>query len=348
MLEFFESCELEFFSRGRKGTMLPNSSLMLLTYLTKSLFWDSLIFLFILSGGMIAAYGFWTKQKPPWVRALLITTGSIFTLTIVYGSFIEPRMITITEGSIILPTVDDLTIAAISDLHVGPYKGKRYIGKVVEKINALEPDLVFLLGDYVYFGGDPRDDLVPLQNLRARYGVFGVMGNHEYGCMSGGEGKAHMYGTFDASRKVRRSLERSGVTMLNNESVEIDLEDDGLLFVAGIDDACSMKDDVLAALPEITQKSSIILLAHDPSVILDNQTTYAHLIVAGHTHGGQIRLPFIGPVPSLPTQLPRSYDQGLFPIDQNTVLALTRGVGESGPRARLFAPPEILLLRMKN
>lgn len=321
---------------------------MFFTYLTKSLFWDSLIFLFILFGCTLVAYGFWNKKKSKWVRIPLITFGSLFTLTIIYGSFIEPRLITITEGIITLPTVDDLTVVAISDLHVGPYKGKNYIGRVVEKINALEPDIVLLAGDYVYFGGDPGDDLVPLQNLRARYGVFGVMGNHEYGCVPGEGGKSHMYGTFDASRKVFRALERSGVRILMNESVEVDLEEGGPLFVAGIDDTCSMKADVMAALPEITQKSSIILLAHDPSIILDNQTTYAHLIVAGHTHGGQIRLPFIGPVPSLPTQLPRSYDQGLFQIDKNTTLAITRGVGETGPRARLFAPPEIMVLRAVN
>ena len=334
---------------------------MFLTYLTKSLFWDSLIVLFILFGCAPVVYGFRKKHRSQWVRIPLIVFGFIFTITIIYGSFIEPRMITITEAQITLPTVSDFTIVTISDLHVGPYKGKKYLGKVVEKINALEPDIVLLAGDYVYSGGDPVDDLTPLRNLRARYGVFGVLGNHEYGCMSGGGGKSHVYGTFDASRKVLRALERSGVKMLNNESVEIDLEEGGLppeaprsraqggpLFVAGIDDQCSGQSDLLAALPEITQKSSIILLAHDPSLILDTQTTYAHLIVAGHTHGGQIRLPFIGPVPSLPTQLPRSYDQGLFQIDQNTVLAITRGVGESGPRARLFAPPEILVLRVNN
>lgn len=328
--------------------MLQHLFLMFFTYLTKSLFWDSLIALFILCGIALVFFGVKAERKSRWIRIPAIVFGSLFSLTVAYGSFIESRLITVTEADITLPTVNNLSIAAISDLHMGPYKGKEYIGKVVEKINALQPDLVFLLGDYVYFGGDPGDDLTPLADLRARYGVFGVMGNHEYGCTSGGGGKSRVYGTFDASRKILRALERSGVRMLNNESVEVDLIEGRSLFIAGIDDACSRRDDVLAALPEITKKSSIILLAHDPSVILDNQTTYAHLIVAGHTHGGQIRLPFIGPVPALPTQLPRSYDQGLFPIDQNTVLAITRGLGESGPRARLFAPPEILVLRVRS
>src|SRR3989344_2490641 len=201
---------------------------MFLTYLTKSLFWDSLIVLFILFGCALVVYGFRKKHRSQWVRIPLIVFGFIFTITIIYGSFIEPRMITITEAQITLPTVSDFTIVTISDLHVGPYKGKKYLGKVVEKINALEPDIVLLAGDYVYSGGDPVDDLTPLRNLRARYGVFGVLGNHEYGCMSGGGGKSHVYGTFDASRKVLRALERSGVKMLNNESVEMDLEEGGL------------------------------------------------------------------------------------------------------------------------
>ncbi len=319
---------------------------MILTYLFQSLFWDILILLFLLAGGALCVFSIRAKKLPRFIRIALFFIGSVGFLTIFYGSFIEPRMITITEGEITLPTVENLTIVALSDLHVGPYKGKGFLQKVVERVNALNPDLVLLVGDYVYHDSDPGDRLTPLKGLHAKYGVFGVMGNHEYGCMPR-EGKSIIYGTFDGSRKVLRALERVGVRMLTNESVQVSLDEGGPLFIAGIDDECSARDDLLAALPEITQKSSIILLAHDPSIILDNQVTYAHLIVSGHTHGGQIRLPFIGPVPSLPTQLPRSYDQGLFPIDQNTILAITRGLGETGPRARLFAPPEILLLRIK-
>ena len=92
------------------------------------------------------------------------------------------------------------------------------------------------------------------------------------------------------------------------------------------------------ALPKPQHKAPIIMLAHDPSVILENHARYPHLIVSGHTHGGQIRLPFIGPIGRLPTQLGRKYDQGLFAVDKDTTLAITRGVGESGARARLFAP----------
>ena len=321
---------------------------MIWTYFTMSLFWDGLILLFVAGGGGLVWIGlkkrFWSKFR----RVPLIVVGAAFSFTVLYGSFIESRMISITEERVSLPTVEKLTIVALSDFHVGPYKGRGFMQRLVQKVNALSPDLVLLAGDYTYHGSDPADHLAPLQELKARYGVFGVMGNHEYNCLSHRGKSSTYYGTFDGSNVVLRTLERLNVRMLNNESVEVPLEEGGPLFIAGIDDACSGHDNLESALPKTSQKSSVILLAHDPSVILDNRSSYANLIVSGHTHGGQIRLPFIGPLPALPTQLPRSYDQGIFPLDGNTTLAITRGVGETGPRARLFAPPEILVLRIKN
>ena len=151
---------------------------------------------------------------------------------------------------------------------------------------------------------------------------------------------------FDHSLRVRRALERVNVTVLRNESREVRAEG-GSLFIAGVDDACTGRDDLGLALPKVRQKAPIVLIAHDPSVILDNRAGYPHLIVSGHTHAGQVRLPFIGPLTALPTQLGRSFDQGIFEVDGNTVLAITRGVGESGARARFLAPPEIMVLRVK-
>ncbi|HLC76204.1 MAG TPA: metallophosphoesterase [Candidatus Peribacterales bacterium] len=320
---------------------------MLWTYLTVSLFWDVLILLLI-GGGVILV---WLANRSVgwllWQRLLLGTCGVLISLTVFYGSFIEPQLITITEAEVKLPTASDLTIVVLSDLHVGPYKGERFVRRLVDKVNAISPDFVLLAGDFIYHGADPADRLSPLENLHTRYGVFGVLGNHEYNCIPHKGGGRTFYGTFDGSQVVRRALERSGVKVLSNAFAEVVLEQGGPLFIAGVDDECSGHNDLESALPDTTQKSSLILIAHDPSVILQNQSSYANLIVAGHTHGGQIRLPIIGPVPSLPTELSRSYDQGIFAIDQNTTLAITRGVGETGPRARLFAPPEILVLRVR-
>lgn len=326
-------------------------------YLTQALQWDVAIFCLIVGGLWLTAYAWRAKKRTLVSRILSGGIGFIIASIVLYGSFIEPQIITVTERQITLPTAQNITIAVLGDLHVGPYVGKRFVRRVVKKVNALSPDMVLLVGDFTYYSSDPGDSLNPLQDLsKAPLGVYAVLGNHDYGCFQHRDGSTY-FGTFDASSRVIRALERMGVRVLRNESIEVRAGDDqglsgllglsGPLFVAGLDDECSGRDNLAATLPKTTRKSSVILLAHDPSVILDKNTTYANLIVSGHTHGGQIRLPFLGPVVSLPTQLPHSYDQGLFDIDKNTTLAITRGLGEAGPRARLFAWPEIMVIRVR-
>ena len=190
--------------------------------------------------------------------------------------------------------------------------------------------------------------LAALADLHPRYGTFAVLGNHEYSCRNSETVYGFLGGAgSDYSLPVRRALERTGAIVLENTWQEIAI-DTGLLFIGGVDDSCSRREDIVAAMPEVLKKSPLILIAHNPDIILEGLARRPHLIVAGHTHAGQIRLPFIGPIAPSPTQLGWDYDQGIFPVDANTTLAITRGVGESSPRARLFAPPEILLIHAKG
>ena len=326
---------------------------MFSSYTIHALPWDVAIVLFI-GGGVTIAFSAWKSSKRAvlrgqkwrwWVMAFF---GIFFSLVIIYGSFIEPQMLTVTERELSLPMKENMKIVVLSDLHVGPYKGRRFVQKVVDKVNALEPDLVLLAGDYIYFGSDPLNHLVPLKDLHPRYGTFAVLGNHEYSCRSVGT----VYSLLgkpggDYSLPVRRALERSGVTVLRNDWREVPIET-GLIFIGGVDDSCTKREDLNRAMPEVLKQSPLILIAHNPDIILEGQARRPHLIVAGHTHAGQIRLPFLGPIAPCPTQLGWDYDQGVFDVDANTKLAITRGVGESSPRARLFAPPEILVLNAKG
>lgn len=324
-----------------------------MSYNIHALPWDLAILLFLVGGMSLAVFS-WKQAQGSVLAAqkrrftALGIFGIFFTLVIFYGSFIEPQILTVTESELSLPMKADMKIVVLSDLHVGPYKGTRFVQRVVDKVNALNPDLVLLAGDFIYFGSDPLNHLVPLKDLHPRYGTFAVLGNHEYSCHSGGT----VYRLLgepggDYSLPVRRALERSGVTVLRNDWREV-VMDTGLLFIGGVDDSCTKREDLNRAMPEILKQSPLILIAHNPDIILEGQARRPHLIVAGHTHAGQIRLPFIGPIAPCPTQLGWDYDQGLFDIDANTKLAITRGVGESSPRARLFAPPEIMLLHAKG
>lgn len=261
-----------------------------------------------------------------------------------YGIFVEPQLLTVTTIPVRLPVSQPLRVVVLSDMHMGAYKGPAYLQRVVQKTNELMPDIVLLAGDYILADTPATaaaDALAPLANLRPAVGTFGVLGNHDHGLFS-------IFGNLhdpasDHSDVLARALETANVTVLSNSSALLTLGLDRIA-IAGIEDHWMPDSDVGKALKGIPANVPTLLVAHNPDVALDPRSAAARIIVTGHTHGGQIRLPGIGPLPRLPTRLGRVYDQGLFRIHDNTALIITRGVGESGPRMRLFAPPEVLLL----
>lgn len=271
----------------------------------------------------------------------VVSLIGIFTL--LYGAIIEPQLITVTRSSIELDTVRPLRIAVISDLHLGPYKGSRYLARVVDRINALVPDIVLIGGDLVLTDevtAELLSELRPLRDLHPSIGTFAILGNHDHGMFRRAVNHAR---PPDHSEMLEQALTANNVTVLRNTSVILRLFDSRVA-IAGVDDAISGQADIIKTLANIPNDMPVILLAHNPDVILDPAALRAQVIVAGHTHGGQIRLPWYGPLATLPTHLGRTFDQGLFTLKNGSILAITRGIGESGPRMRLFAPPEILLL----
>lgn len=270
--------------------------------------------------------------------------SAIFFGLIAYGSFVEPSLVTVTRVQIPFPLRSSVKIAVISDLHVGPYKGARYIERVVRRINAELPDAVIIAGDLILteeLGPQNLRDLEPLKNLRPALGTFAILGNHDHGVyrlFSPGQ-----YRPPDRSDVLAERLRSFGLIVLENAQSEIRIGDEAFR-IAGIEDALSGEADIVQTLQDVNENSPVILVSHNPDIILDPLSKLASIIVSGHTHGGQIRIPGYGPISALPTHIGRKYDQGIFTLDSDTTLAITRGVGESGPRARLFAPPEILLI----
>ena len=261
-----------------------------------------------------------------------------------YGSFVEPRLIAVSEYDVRLPLRAPLKIAVLSDLHIGPYKGKQFLERIVQRTNDLLPDLVFLVGDFIF---DPDIDfsaLSSLENLHPSIGTYAILGNHDQGQYQSIFGKRIL--RPDLGDNITTTLSDLGIRVLRNEHVIIPVVDESMV-LAGIDDIWTAHADIDAAFANLTPESPLILLVHNPSIIDKPQSHAAHLIVAGHTHGGQIRLPWIGPIPPLPTTLGPSFDHGIFSVDADSTLAITRGAGETNARARLFAPPEIMLLHVK-
>jgi predicted MPP superfamily phosphohydrolase len=279
---------------------------------------------------------------------LLGVLALVATLTVIYGTFVEPKLLTVTRATIPIKLHRQLTIVVLSDLHVGPYVQEAEIRRVVEKANQLMPDLVLLAGDYVQQDRGDAETLAalnPLSDLKPSIGTFAVFGNHDHGVSRWLHGLKYM--PADPSPLIAEKLRNLGITLLVNQSMKLDLGADTLT-IAGVDDAWSKNADLVATLKERDPASPTILLSHNPDVILDPLSGEANLIVSGHSHGGQIRLPWIGPLTPLPIRIGTDKSMGVFSLSEGHTLAVTRGIGMLGPRARLFAPPEIMLLRTET
>ncbi len=250
-------------------------------------------------------------------------------LVVVYGSFVEPRMLTVRRYGV---RIGDgrraLTVALISDTHLGQYRHREWLEEVVRRVNALGPDLVVIDGDIVS-NASGIEELAPLADLRGRFGTYAALGNWDYHA-----------GAVD----VRKRVESYGVEVLTNESVPIGV-DGAEVRLAGLDDVRYGHPDIDAALRDVAPGTPTILLVHNPDAASLAESRGVDLILAGHTHGGQIRLPLLGPVPHMPITIGQQFDRGLFFYGPSR-LFITPGVGESGPRARLFDPPEISFLRV--
>jgi len=221
-------------------------------------------------------------------------------------------------------------IAQITDLHVGPTIGRAYVEHIVQRVNALEPNLVAVTGDLVDGSVEQLGNLVePIAQLKAPDGAFFVTGNHEY--------------FVPGLEQWLQFLKERGLRVLRNERVSIRGSDG--FDLAGIDDLTAKSygrghgADLPRALAGRTQDRAVVLLAHQPRQVKDAVALGVDLQLSGHTHGGQI-FPF-----SLLVGLFEPYLAGLFKLGQ-TQLYVSRGSGYWGPPMRLGAPAEITLIEL--
>lgn len=175
-------------------------------------------------------------------------------------------------------SLDGLTIVQITDLHVNAFNPEHKVQEIVDSVNALEPDLILLTGDIVDGTTSKREkDISPLKNLKAKYGVFGSAGNHEY------------YSGYDAWQE---KLPEMGIHMLNNSHVVLSIYETPLV-LAGITDPVAAQfrrpvPNVAAALEGSLPEAVRILMAHRPQDAEIHATAGIDLQLSGHTHGGQI------------------------------------------------------------
>jgi hypothetical protein len=254
---------------------------------------------------------------------VLTTTGSIG-----YARKVEPGRLSIeqiqTPLKELAPALEGFKIIHMSDFHLHPYTQIDLIRQAVAVANQLNPDLVVLTGDYVQQGADSIFELAPaLADLKARYGVFTILGNHDL---------------WTNRTVVQTGLKEARVPLLLNQGVTLNVGG-APLYLAGLDDAWSGKPDLAAAMANRPGYAPVILLVHEPdladSLAADGRIS---LQLSGHSHGGQVRLPGLG-APILPP-LGKKYDQGLYRVGQMW-LYTTRGVGLGPVPVRFNCPPEV-------
>ncbi|MGE5512181.1 MAG: metallophosphoesterase [Bacteroidota bacterium] len=247
-----------------------------------------------------------------------------------------------------------LTIAALADIHAGGWiMPVERVHAIAEQTNALQPDLVVLLGDFAAsrtYGGQP----VPAQEwsqalsvLRAPLGVHAILGNHDWwdDLVAQREGKGPVFG--------RRMLERAGIPVYENDATR--LKKDGHAFwLAGLADQLALinraggrrryrgVDDLAGTLARVKDDAPVILLAHEPDVFPAVPDRVA-LTLSGHTHGGQVRL--LGYSPVVPSRYGNRYAYGHI-VEDGRNLIVSGGLGCSVLPVRLGVPPEIVLIHV--
>lgn len=269
------------------------------------------------------------------ILSLLMIVLSAISI-VMYIRHIEPKILLNREYTIEpekTVSKEQLKIVQFSDVHLGFNYSIKELEKVVKKINKLKPDIVVFTGDLMDTPAQyqERDKIGKvLAQIQSKYGKFAVWGNHDYG---GGGIKYY-----------ESIMEEGGFQLLKNEHQSLLLENGKHINVVGLDDGLLGKPNSNKAFIEMKDSDFNLLIMHEPDLILDVNKKYVDLALAGHSHGGQIQLPFIGPVitPVLATE----YIYGMYELENNTYLYVHGGIGTTRIPVRFLSPPEIVTINV--
>lgn len=267
----------------------------------------------------------WRRRRGRWLAALLLAGCAVFA----WARFAEPNWIRV-QRTTLTGTGAQARVALISDLHLGVYKGRQDLRRLVERINALQVDAVLIAGDLTYepAGSALAPLFAPLSQLRAP--AFAVLGNHD-----------QQKPGPDIDAELRTALALHGVTVVEGRQVALK----GFR-LAGLGDRWAHRDDpsFLTALPP---QGPLLVLAHNPDSAVALPPRRVSLVLSGHTHGGQIRIPWLYKR-VIPSQYGFDRGEQLLQTPQGPVRVFTTvGTGEIGLPLRLFNPPTIDVLELR-
>jgi uncharacterized protein len=260
------------------------------------------------------------------IQFVLLVCTSLF-LCSIYAHKIEPFWFEVKQIDITLPQLDrafaGYRIVQISDLHAGDIINRKHLNSVIDAVNEQKPDLVVITGDHVSRLPRRYVDLLDIYaRLHARDGTLAILGNHD---------------VYNDADPIRTALKMNGVKLLENDVYTLERER-ATLHIAGVGDVFAKEDKLDRVLAQLPPTGAAIMLAHEPDFADEVAATKRFgLQLSGHSHGGQIRLPFFdGYVP----ELAQKYPLGRYQVG-DMIQYTNRGIGSVKIYARFNCRPEI-------
>ncbi|NFN04225.1 metallophosphoesterase [Clostridium botulinum] len=257
-----------------------------------------------------------------------------------YSIYVEPNLLSVKNieinNSSNIKNEDTIKIAQISDIHLGEYYAIDKLEKLVNKVNSQNADIIVFTGDLfdnVSKFEDTSKVAPILKKLNANIGKYAIYGNHDYG---GG-----------AKNIYKNVMEDSGFKILVNEQANVKLDSGKTMSILGLDDALLGNPDVEKTARNIKGSNYNLLLLHEPD-LSDKFVSYnIDLILAGHSHGGQVKIPFLGEIVTPP--LAEKYKDGLYNLNtkRNTQLYVNSGIGNTKVPFRFMNVPEVSIFEIK-
>lgn len=262
-------------------------------------------------------------RRRRWLVAGLLTACLVFA----WARFVEPQRIQVQE-TVLTGTGGQARLVLISDIHLGVYKDSAYLQRLVDRIDTLSADAVLIAGDFTYEPGDRSLVRLFAPLARSRLPVYAVLGNHDQQAPGP-----------DIDAGLRAALATHGVEIVEGRTVAL-----AGFRLAGLGDRWARRDDpgFLSAAPTPT-----LVLAHNPDSAIGLGPDQAALVLAGHTHGGQIRIPWLYRK-AIPSRYGFDRGEQILPTPRGPVRVYTTvGTGEIGLPMRLFNPPTIDVLDLR-
>ena len=283
------------------------------------------------------------RSRPPrrtrWALAATILVAVV--VAVAAYSFSETYRLEVKAYTFTSPEVpaafDGARVVLLTDIHRSFFFSEKRLAKLVDRVNAMDPDLVVLGGDYVYGSKDlEAAAFAELARLKAPLGTFAVLGNHDYD---------HPGGDRNDPTPAIEAATKAGVPLLDNSGVWIEKSGQRIR-LGGVSDLQQGHPNVVAAVDGAVASDLVVLVSHEPDFAEALGPGAADLVLSGHTHGGQITLfglwaPFPG------SDYGQKYRSGVV-TNGNTTVIVSNGVGTIFPPLRFFARPQIVVVTLKR